>query len=254
MSSTGTASSLATGISVAHELRLVFRGVDRVSGVSETITSKIRAMSGAIVLMGATSGVVLDLAASFGILSESQAKALDKFAAMAIAIGGVVNAMATLATSERVATAATWLMNEASAVKLALMGPPGWAILAGAAATLAAIGLYMAFGQGQQATTPTEQQQPGFLVPSNVTGVQMGPQQQVQMQHGGDFIVSSPTLFRAGEAGRERVIVLPEGRQAMGGGISASINIAGATDPAATARAVKRELELLMAREMGKFS
>lgn len=254
MSSTGTASSLATGISVAHELRLVFHGIDRASNVAESISSKIRALSGTIVVLGATSGVVLDLAASFGILSDAQAKSLDKYAATAIAVGGMVNAMATLATSERVATAATWLMNEASAVKLALMGPLGWAILAGAAATLAAIGLYMAFGQGQQTTTPTEQQQPGFLVPSNVTGVQMGPQQSVEMQHGGDWMTSGPTLFLAGESGRERVVVLPEGRQGGGGGISANINISGATDPAATARAVKRELELLMAREIGKLS
>src|SRR2546422_7728869 len=254
MSSTGTASSLATGISVAHELRLVFHGIDRASNVAESISSKIRALAETIVVLGATSGIVVDLAASFGLLSEAQAKSLDKFAAMAIAIGGMVNAMATLATSERVATAATWLMNEASAVKLALMGPLGWAILAGAAASLAAIGLYLAFGQGQQATIPTEQQRPGFLVPSNVTGIDMGPQQQVQMQHGGDWMTSGPTLFMAGEAGRERGIVLPEGRQGASGGLSANIHISGSADPAATARAVKRELELLMAREIGKLS
>src|SRR2546425_7475936 len=90
MSSLGTASGLATGISVAHELRLVFRGVDRVSNVAESIASKIRAMSGAIVVLGATSGVVVNLATSFGILTEAQAKTLDKTAAIAIAIGGEI--------------------------------------------------------------------------------------------------------------------------------------------------------------------
>jgi hypothetical protein len=58
-------------------------------------------------------------------------------------------------------------------------------------------------------------------------------------------------MFLAGEAGRERVTITPEGKTGtIGRPIAPTINIYGATDPAAAAQAVKRELEILIAREV----
>ena len=68
-------------------------------------------------------------------------------------------------------------------------------------------------------------------------------------QFGLDTFVSGPTLFLAGEGGRERVTITPEGRESTGGGLTANIHIYGSGDPEAAARAVKRELEILVDRE-----
>jgi hypothetical protein len=58
-------------------------------------------------------------------------------------------------------------------------------------------------------------------------------------------------LFLAGEAGRERVTITPEGKTGtIGRPIAPTINIYGATDPTSAAQAVKRELEILIAREV----
>ena len=241
MSSTG---SLTSGLAATHELRLVFHGIDRVSNVADSISSKIRAVSGAIVILGATAGLVTELASSFGILDQAQAKTLDRVFALTVGIGGVVNALAMLATSSRVAAAATWLMDEAMMVQEALAGPVGWAILATAAALLAAMGVALAM-PAKDDPKPTGGTNPIF------------GGHYTHAQHGVDMMTSGPMVFMAGEAGRERVIVLPEGSQGSpsGGGLTIhNMTITGATDPAATAKAVKRELELLMAREMGKFS
>jgi hypothetical protein len=60
-------------------------------------------------------------------------------------------------------------------------------------------------------------------------------------------------MFLAGEAGSERVTITPVGKATAGGNqIAPTINIYGATDPAAAARAVKRELEILIAREVAR--
>jgi len=67
---------------------------------------------------------------------------------------------------------------------------------------------------------------------------------------GGDYIVSQPTSFVAGEAGTERVIVIPQGRPGfggtgggMGGGASKiEINVHGTNDPEAAANLVIRKL------------
>jgi hypothetical protein len=58
-------------------------------------------------------------------------------------------------------------------------------------------------------------------------------------------------MFLAGEAGRERVTITPEGKTGtIGRPIAPTINIYGATDPTAAAQAVKRELEILISREI----
>ncbi len=68
-------------------------------------------------------------------------------------------------------------------------------------------------------------------------------------QFGLDTTVTGPTLFLAGETGRERVTIAPEG-QGQGGGIGpVNIYVYGTADPATTARMVKREFELLIGRE-----
>ena len=67
---------------------------------------------------------------------------------------------------------------------------------------------------------------------------------------GGDYIVSQPASFTAGEAGTERVIVIPQGRPGfggtgggMGGGASKiEINVHGTNDPEAAANLVIRKL------------
>ena len=67
---------------------------------------------------------------------------------------------------------------------------------------------------------------------------------------GGDYIVSQPTSFMAGEAGTERVIVIPKGQPGfggvgggMGGGASKiEINVHGTNDPEAAANLVIRKL------------
>jgi hypothetical protein len=58
-------------------------------------------------------------------------------------------------------------------------------------------------------------------------------------------------MFLAGEAGRERVTITPEGKTGtIGHPIAPTINIYGAMDPTVAAQAVKRELETLIAREI----
>lgn len=72
-------------------------------------------------------------------------------------------------------------------------------------------------------------------------------------QFGLDTLVTGPTMFLAGESGSERVTITPSGRTGVGGTqIAPTINIYGATDPAASAQAMKRELELLIAREVAR--
>ena len=133
-------------------------------------------------------------------------------------------------------------MNAATAVADALSGPLGWALLAGAAAALIAWGLSQEINQPAGTTaggggTPAEQAQ-------SRAGSHRG-------QFGLDTTVTGPTMFLAGEAGRERVTITPEGKTGtIGRPIAPTINIYGATDPTAAAQAVKRELEALIAREI----
>jgi len=76
------------------------------------------------------------------------------------------------------------------------------------------------------------------------------PPKPIMNATGGDYIVSQPTSFMAGEAGTERVIVIPKGQPGfggagggMGGGASKiEINVHGTNDPEAAANLVIRKL------------
>jgi hypothetical protein len=167
------------------------------------------------------------LGEQFGFLSKTQAIALDKTFALIAASGSLISVFARLIPILLDLNVAQTLANTARAIALALSGPVGWAIIAGAVAAIAAFGAYEA----------------GFFNPPK------------KAQFGTDTMVSSPTLFLAGEAGAERVTITPAGRLASGGGgVSANINISGAGDPQAVARAVKRELEILIERERTRRS
>ncbi len=220
-----------------HDLRIIFHGIDRVSHVADSIQSKVRALGGAIAVLGGTGLLVTNLAEQFGVLDKKQAEALDKTFGLVAATGGLISIFARLIPILQGLSAAQTIANAARAVALALSGPIGWAILGGAGIALAAFGLYE-LGQGGGGT-------PGGA-PSTTGGRAAGGLGRGQF--GLDTMVSGPTLFLAGEAGRERVTISPPG-QSAGGGFTANIHIHGGGDPATIARAVKRELEILIDRE-----
>ncbi len=227
------------GLGTVHSLKLIFHGIDKVSNVSDTIQSKVRALGGAISALGGTGILVTNLADQFGILSKKQAEALDKTFSLVAAVGGLISVFARLAPAVMAAASAQNIMNAATAVADALSGPLGWALLAAAAVALTAWGLSQMIQQPSQTETdksvPAEQRIGG------------------RGQFGLDVMVSKPTLFLAGEAGSERVTILPQGRPGTGAQtIAPTINVFGATDPAAAARAVKQELEALIAREVAR--
>jgi len=66
---------------------------------------------------------------------------------------------------------------------------------------------------------------------------------------GGDYVINTPTMFLAGEAGPERATFTPlsdmgdGGARASGSTWYGNINISGASDPDATARAVMQQLQ-----------
>ncbi len=229
--------SLGAGGTI-HDLRIIFRGIDRVSHVADSIQGKVRALGGAIAVLGGTGALVTNLAEQFGVLDKSQAQALDRTFGLVAATGSLITIFARLIPILQGLAAAQTIANAARAVALALSGPVGWAILGGAAIALAAFGIYMATKRPEAETGPAEPAGGGFY---SLRG---------RGQFGLDAMVSGPTLFMAGEAGRERVTITPEGRSAAGGGgFVANIHIYGASDPDAAARAVKRELEILIERE-----
>src|SRR2546427_189107 len=122
------------------------------------------------------------------------------------------------------AASAQNIMNADTTVADALSGPLGWALLAGAAAVLIAWGLF------QEINQPAGTQ-------SEVGGQNAEEQAQARAgshrgQFGLDTTVTGPTMFLAGEAGRERVTITPEGKTGtIGRPIAPTINIYGATDP-----------------------
>ncbi len=211
-----------------HDLKIVFHGIDRVSHVSDSILSKVRALGGGITALGGTGLLVTNLAEQFGFLGKKEAESLDKTFSLIAATGTLISVFARLIPVLQGLSIAQTIANAARAVALALSGPVGWAILAGAAI---AFGAFVAYETGALKL-------PGSSAPTPVTA-----------QFGADAMVSSPTLFLAGEAGPERVTITPSGRAGPGGSVIApTINITGG-DPEATARAVKRELEQLIERE-----
>lgn len=224
--------------STIHDLKIIFTGIDRVSHVADSIQSKVKALGGAIAALGGTGLLVTNLARQFRILGEEQADALNKTFSLVTATGSLITVFARLIPVLQGLSAAQSIANAARAVALALSGPVGWGILAGAAVALAAFGIYLSI-QGQEAVggRPTM-----FGGAGPAAGVRRG-------QFGLDTMVSGPTLFLAGESGRERVTIAPETQAGNLPGLTANINIYGASDPEATARAVKRELENLVERE-----
>jgi len=223
----GGGGAALTSLGAIHDLKIVFHGIDRVSHVSDSIISKVRALGGAISVLGGSGIIDRKIGEQFGFLSKTQAIALDKTFALIAASGSLISVFARLIPVLLDLNVAQTLANTARAIALALSGPVGWAILAGAVAAIAAFGAYEA----------------GFFNPPK------------KAQFGTDTMVSNPTLFLAGEAGAERVTITPAGRLAGGGGgISANISISGAGDPQTIARAVKRELEILIERERTRRS
>ncbi len=224
-------------LGAVHDLRIIFHGIDRVSHVADTISSKIRALGGTIAVLGGTGLLVTNLGEQFGVLGKKQAEALDKTFALVAATGSLISIFARLIPILQGLAAAQTIANAARAIALALSGPIGWAILGGAAIALATFGIYEA------GLTPGAGTSAGR---GDVRGRHVGIH---RGQFGLDTMVSGPTLFLAGEAGRERVTISPLGQSAASGGFTANVHIHGGGDPAAIARAVKRELEILIDRE-----
>lgn len=221
-----------------RSLKVVFTGIDRVSHVAEGITGKVRALGGAIAAIGGTGILITQLGEQFGFLDKAQSDALNKTFGLVTATGSLITVFARLIPILQGLAIAQTLANAARAVALALSGPIGWGILAGAAVALAAFGIYMATQTGVGPPQAVGGERQGGAL----RGLHRG-------QFGLDAMVAGPTLFLAGEAGRERVTITPEDQGAGGGIGPISIHIYGSTDPAATARAVKRELELLISKE-----
>ena len=235
-----------TNIGAVHDLRIIFRGIDNVSNVADSIQSKVRAIGGSIAALAGTGLLVTNLADQFGLLSKKQAESLDKVLSLAVATGTLINVFARLAPAVLAAASAQNIMNATTAVADALAGPLGWAILAGAIAALAAWGLSQAIQSGGGTTGPQGQ-------------TQMTPEERQRTgpagrgQFGLDARVSTPTLFLAGEAGEERVTITPMGKAGPSSPVIApQIVIQGVTDPMQVAVQVKAQLEQLIAREMAR--
>jgi hypothetical protein len=236
-----------SGLGTIHSLRLIFHGVDRVSSVTDTIQSKVRALGGAISILGGTGILVTNLGEQFGFLSKQQANALDKTFSLVAAVGSLISIFAKFAPAVLAAASAQNIMNAATAVADALSGPLGWALLAAAAVALTAWGLSQVINQPSTAQTGTTSNSPTGNAPGAI-GLfgKLG-------QFGLDTTVTGPTMFLAGESGSERVSITPVGKTGGSGSqIAPTINIYGATDPAASAQAVKRELEALISREVAR--
>ena len=230
-----------SGLGTIHSLRIIFHGVDRVSNVTDTITSKVRAMGGAISILGGSGIFITNLGEQFGFLSKKQAEAMDKTFSLIAAVGSLISIFARFAPAVLAAASAQNIMNAATAVADSLSGPLGWALLAGAAAAL------IAWGLSQEINQPSGTQ----TLPEGGPPSERGRGGPNRGQFGLDATVTGPTMFLAGETGRERVTITPEGKTGtIGRPIAPTINIYGATDPTAAALAVKRELEILIAREM----
>ncbi len=211
--------------------------------MTDTIQSKVRALGGAISILGGSGILVTNLGEQFGFLSKKQAEALDKTFSLAAAVGSLISIFARFAPAVLAAATAQNIMNAATAVADALSGPLGWALLAGAAAALIAWGLSQEINQPAGTQTGASGQTAADQAQSRA-GSRRG-------QFGLDTTVTGPTMFLAGETGRERVTITPEGKTGtIGRPIAPTINIYGATDPTAAAQAVKRELEILIAREI----
>jgi hypothetical protein len=144
---------------------------------------------------------------------------LDKAFSLAAAVGSLISIFARFAPALLAAASAQNVMNAATAVADALSGPLGWALLAAAAVALTAWGLSQVINQptgSQNETTASDQRTAGRAIGG---GLGRG-------QFGLDAMVTRPTMFLAGEAGSERVTITPV--------------------------AVKRELEILIAREVAR--
>ena len=240
-------------IGAVHDLRIIFHGIDRVSHVADSIQSKVRALGGAIAILGGSGLFVTNLAEQFGILSKKQAESLDKIFSLIAATGTLISVIARLAPAIMAAASAQNIMNAATAVADALSGPLGWALLAGAIAALAAWGLSSYIAQNPQGTsTSGSQTSPTQQMGVTTSNVGPGPIGGTALQGGGSFITSGPTRLLVGEAGPEEVNVIPLGRGRSGLMLTANITINGTSDPQATARAVKRELEILIDRERNR--
>ena len=229
--------SLGGASSTIHDLKIIFTGIDRVSHVADTIQGKVKALGGAIAALGGAGLLVTNLARQFGVLGEEQANALNKTFSLVTATGSLITVFSRLIPILQGLAVAQSIANAARAIALALSGPIGWGILAGAAVALAAFGIFLATQGGAGPSEITRPRGGGAI-----TGLHRG-------QFGLDTLVSGPTLFLAGEGGRERVTVTPEGRANPAGQLTANIHIYGVSDPEAAARAAKRELETLIERE-----
>ncbi len=215
-------------LGAVHDLRIIFHGIDRVSHVSDSILSKVRALGGGIAALGGAGLLVTNLGEQFGFLSKQQALSIDKTFTLIAATGSLISVFARLIPVLQDLSIAQDIANATRAVALALSGPVGWAILAGAAAAVAG---FVAYEAG--------------VIPG------IKPSKPLFGQFGVNTMVSGPTMFVAGETGPERVTITPSGASPAGGGtvIAPSITIQGSGDPELTAQAVKRELERLIERE-----
>src|SRR3989442_12573659 len=104
-----------TGLGTIHSLRIIFHGVDRVSNGTDTIQSKVRALGGAIAVLGGTGILVTNLGEQFGFLSKKQAESLDKTFSMIAAVGSLISIFAKFAPAVMAATSAQNIMNAAPA-------------------------------------------------------------------------------------------------------------------------------------------
>ena len=216
-----------TAIGAVHDLRIIFRGIDNVSNVADSIQSKVRALGGAIAALGGSGLLVTNLAEQFGSLGKKQAESLDKVLSLVAATGTLINVFARLAPAVLAAASAQNIMNAATAVADALAGPLGWALLAGAIAALAAWGLSQAIpgitrGQTSQPQQPAPAP-PGVFQAGSTTGSPSGGAQ---------------TYLSAGPA--------------TGSSITIPIIVQGVTDPQQVALTIKGQLENLISKEMAR--
>ena len=204
-------------IGAVHDLRIIFRGIDHVSQVTDTIQSKVRALGGAIATLGGTGLFITNLAEQFGYLDKKTAQSLDRTFSFIAAAGTMINVLARLAPAILAAASAQNIMNAATAVADALAGPLGWALLAGAVAALTAWGLSQYISQNPQGGAGTPLPPSG---PSTTPG-----------QGGMDVRTYNMSPISSGS------------------NVTANITIQGSGNPEQTAVAVKRHLEILIDRE-----
>src|SRR3989304_1263228 len=133
--------SLGGASSTVHDLKVIFTGIDRVSHVADSIQSKVKALGGAVTVLGGTGLLVTNLAEQFGLLEKSQADALNKTFGLVTATGSLITIFSRLIPVLQGLTVAQTLANTARAIALALSGPVGWAILAGGGVGLGALGV-----------------------------------------------------------------------------------------------------------------